>query len=110
MRLVPNQSVDTVTFRESFDRIVLVLPDPLSEIRRDADMRSAMGFAAKDANTGCFHTKSLDSRFRGNDEASAEPVSAKTRGYDGTSAEPVPSTMRRYDGASAELAPAEAGE
>ena len=43
----------------------------------------------------CFHTKSLDSRFRGNDEASAEPEPSKTRGY---------------DGASADLVPAEAGE
>ncbi len=55
MNLVPNQSLNAVTLRESFRRIILVSPDTLNEIRRDADIQSAVGFARKDVNTGNFH-------------------------------------------------------
>ena len=59
MNLVPNQPVNTVTFRESFHQTILVLPEPLNEIRCDTDVQSTVGFARKDVDTRGFHIENL---------------------------------------------------
>ena len=75
MNFVPNQPMNTVTFRESFHKGIPVLPDPLNEVRRDTDIQGAVWFARKDVNTGNFHDNSWipATRFRGH----------KLRGNDG---------------------------
>ena len=67
MNLVPNQPMNTVTFRESFHQVILVLPNPLGEIRSDTDIQSATGFARKNVNAWNFHRNLWTSatRFRG---------------------------------------------
>ena len=65
MNFVPNQSMNTVTFRESFYKVIPVLPSPLNEIRRDTDIQGAVWFARKDVNTGDFHENSWIPAFAG---------------------------------------------
>ena len=59
VNLVPNQPVNTITFRESFHQTILVLPEPLNKIRCDTDIQSAVGSARKDVDTRGFHIDNL---------------------------------------------------
>ena len=57
--------MNIVTFRESFYKVIPVLPDPLNEIRRDTDIQGAVWFARKYVNTGYFHEDSWIPAFAG---------------------------------------------
>jgi hypothetical protein len=61
--------MNPLPFREAFGQIVFVFPSTLGEIARYSDVKSAVSLAGKDIDRWPFrHPKSLDSRFRGNDE------------------------------------------
>ena len=67
MSLVPDQSVNAITLRESFYEVILVLPDSLGKIRCCADVQSAIRFARKDVDAGGFHEGLENSLYCGTD-------------------------------------------
>ena len=96
MSLVPHEGVHSVTLRESFYEVVLVMPDALGEVGCYSYVECAVAFVGEDVDVGLFHcvilldsglvsgygdyrqsmrgglaaplTAPLDSRFRRNDE------------------------------------------
>ena len=52
---LPDQVVDVVFFRETFDHVVLVLPDPLDQIGGNSDIERAVALAGEDVDAGTFH-------------------------------------------------------
>src|SRR3972149_4729553 len=51
MHFKPRQGVNTITFGKTFDHIVLVLPDPLNQIRCHADIQRTVLPAGENVNT-----------------------------------------------------------
>ena len=69
MQLVINPPMNPVSFREPLDPIVFVFPSTLGQVTRHANVKGPVSLAGKAIDRWPFrHPKSLDSRFRGNDE------------------------------------------
>ena len=52
---LPDQPVDTITIRESFDQVVLVLPHALDDVGGHSDVQGAAGFVGKDVDARGSH-------------------------------------------------------
>ena len=71
--------MNAISFRKSFNQVILMLPNTSYEIRGDPDIKSPITPACKQINARKFHHTmiALDSRLRGNDGQISMPCSLK---------------------------------
>ena len=77
-RFEPDELVNTVVPAEPIDEVVLVFPDTLYEVVRDADVKGTVPAAREHVDV--VH-RGLDSRFRGNDRGRVSQSGKRGSGF-----------------------------